>query len=231
MARIKLGPLITDISGSIGMATIQRNRFGHSLRLKPLPKYSETPAQYVIRRHMITIQAAWQALTDAQRLQWDRFIDFSGQTIRKDRSVHLSGHKLYLKYQLWRLMCGLSLLTTIVYAPMPAYVDFLGVTRPTEEEPKLRFTDDVDHTSYFFIFKLSSPRHENQAFNARGLRWMDVILGTTHVFDITTAYLAAFGVILEVGDFIHYSLQYFSITAPVYTGVFTGTSEVTFSEA
>ncbi len=231
MARIKLGPLITDISGSIGMATIQRNRFGHTLRLKPLPKKSETPAQYSIRRHMITIQAAWQSLTDANRLQWDRFLNFSGQTIRKDKSVLLSGHKLYIKYQLWRLMCGLGLLTSIAYLPMPAYENFLGVTRPSEPEPKLRFTGDVNDDLYFFIFKISSPRHENQAFTMRGMRWMNVIVGTTHVFDITTAYLAAFGAILEVGDFVHYSLQYFSVLSPVYTGIFTGKSKVTFSEA
>ncbi|GAG93436.1 unnamed protein product, partial [marine sediment metagenome] len=119
MARIKLGPLITDISGSIGMATIQRNRFGHTLRLKPLPKKSSTSAQYNVRLYIITIQKAWQALDDDQRLQWTRFIAFSGQTIRKDKSVLTSGYNLYLTYQLYHLLNGQELYTTIQYAPLP----------------------------------------------------------------------------------------------------------------
>ncbi len=225
MARIKLGPLITDISGSIGMATIQRNRFGHTLRLKPLPKKSETPAQYTIRRHMITIQAAWQSLTDAERLQWDRFINFSGQTIRKDKSVLLSGHKLYLKYQLFRLMYDQSLLTTIVYAPMPSFSLFVTVG---EEFGNfyIHFDSPVVHTSYFFICKLTSPRHANQAFSPRGLRFMKVYFNTSGTFLINALYLSAFGALPAVDDTLHFSVQYFSITSPVFSGVFTGITKV-----
>lgn len=223
MARIKLGPLITDISGSIGMATIQRNRFGHSLRLKPLPKKSETPAQYTIRRHMITIQAAWQALTDAQRLQWDRFIDFSGQTIRKDRSVHLSGHKLYIKYQLFRLLYDQALLTTIVYAPMPTFKKFDAWVILPGPEIEIQFEASVNHTYYFFVLKLSSPRLKATAYNPRGLRFMKCTFTTGTNFDITDAYIAAFGVLPAETDYLHYSIQYFSVTAPVYSGIFTGT--------
>ena len=89
MARVKLGPLITDISGSIGGMTIQRNKFGITLRQKPIPVYKFTPAQITIRTYIATIQAAWQNLTDAERLQWNRFLDFSGQTINRDPSVKL----------------------------------------------------------------------------------------------------------------------------------------------
>ncbi|GAH14639.1 unnamed protein product, partial [marine sediment metagenome] len=210
MARIKLGPLITDISGSIGMATIQRNRFGHTLRLKPLPKKSETPAQYTIRRHMITIQAAWQALTDAERLQWDRFIDFSGQTIRKDKSVLLSGHKLYIKYQLFRLMTGESLLTTIVYSPMPDFEKFDSWTTADPGKFWVGFEDNINHNNYFFLLKLSSPRPKDTAFNARGLRFMKVPLSTDNEFDVAAEYIAAFGVLPLDTDYLHYSIQYFS---------------------
>lgn len=224
MARIKLGPLITDISGSIGMATIQRNRFGHTLRLKPLPKKSETPAQYIVRRHMITIQAAWQNLTDAERLQWDRFLNFSGQTIRKDKSVLLSGHKLYIKYQLFRLLTGEELLTTIVYAPMPDFKQFENWNIIGGPALEISFEGLVNHNVYFFILKLSSPRRENQAYNSLGLRYMKVPLSSAINYDITAQYIAAFGVLPSGDDYLHSSIQYFSVTAPVYSGIFTRTS-------
>lgn len=227
MARIKLGPLVTDISGSIGMATIQRNRFGHTLRLKPLPKKSQTSAQYIIRRHMITLQKAWQDLTDDDRRQWDRFIDFSGQTIRKDRSVHLSGHKLFLKYQLFLLLYDQDLLTTITYAPMPDFKTINAIFIDVGEPLMLGFTAIIYSDVYFFVCKLSSPRRENNAFSPAGLRFMKVTYENHIDYDITDSYIAAFGAVPVHGDFIHYSIQYFSATAPVYSGIFTGKIVIT----
>lgn len=224
MARIKLGPLITDISGSIGMGTIQRNRFGHTLRLKPLPKKSETPAQYIVRKHMITIQNAWQALTDAERLQWNRYIDFSGQTIRRDRSVLLSGQSLFIKYQLFLLLYDQPLLTDLEYVPMPAHPAIKAIYLFMEEAIKLEFTYQVDFYRYFFLFKITSPRLYAQAFNPMGLRFMKVTYHATYLYDITTSYIAAFGVVPPGESYFHYSIQFFSTIAPVFTGVFTGKS-------
>lgn len=230
MARIKLGAFVTEIAGSVGGTTFQRNRFGMTMRKKPLPLYSETPAQYNIRRMIIQLQYSWQALTDPERLQWNRFLDFSGQTIRRDRSIKLSGQTLYIKYNLWRLMYGQELLTDIAYAPMPDHYDFLRIQRAIEPEYHLVFDGTVDVTKYFFICKLTSPRRENQAYNPRGLRWMDVYFFATDTYDITVSYIAAFGVLPSIGDFCHYSIQFFSMTSPVYTGVFTGKAEVVFCE-
>ncbi|GAH28819.1 unnamed protein product, partial [marine sediment metagenome] len=46
------------------------------------------------------------------------------------------------------------------------------------------------------------------------------------VYDITDSYIAAFGALPSLGDFCHYTIQYFSITSPVYTGVSTGKAEI-----
>lgn len=226
MARIKLGPLVTDIAGSIGGATIQRNRFGYTMRSKPLPLHSETPAQYNIRRKIIALQYAWQDLTDDQRLQWDRFINFSGQSIRRDRSARMSGHGLFLKYQLFRLLYDLPLLTEISYIPMPDFEILYHIYK----EPAalhLHFYDDIDFTYYFFVCKLTSPRREAQAFNFKGLRFMKATFYESDQYLITTQYLAAFGALPPTATYLHYSIQYWSILAPVFTGVFTGKIVVT----
>lgn len=225
MARIKLGPVVTDITGSVGGATFQRNRFGMTMRAKPLPLYSQTSAQYTIRRLIIFLQYSWQGLTDAQRLQWNRFLDFSGQTIRRDRSIKLSGQTLYIKYQLWRLLTNQSLLTTLAYSPMP---DFFPIDYIARDEINMYivFTDVVDKDAYYFICKLSSPRRENQAYNPHGLRFMYVGLFETATFDCTDAYEAAFGFQPPFDSWLHYSIQYFSVVSPVYSGVFTGKLQI-----
>ena len=226
MARVKLSPIFTNISGSIGGMTVQRNKFGVSLRQKPLPLKSNSPAQYIVRQYMTIIQAAWQDLTDAQRLQWNRFLDFSGQTINNDKSVKLSGHALYLKYQLFRLLSGYPLLTTIVYTPMPA-VPFIQEMTLELGEWLIEFNSAVDYSDFFFVFKISTPRNENQAFSKRGLRFMKVIPADSSWFAIEDSYITAFGILPAVPHFVHYSIQWFSGLSPVFTGITTGVYEVT----
>lgn len=225
MARIKLGPIFTDIAGSIGGATIQRSKFGYSMRSKPLPLYSQTSAQYNIRRIISFLQYSWQDLSDAQRLQWNRFLDFSGQTIRRDRSIRLSGQTLYIKYQLWRLLYSRPLLTDIAYSPMPDHYDLQQVSFDTGVY-MFHFTGIVDTTKYWFVAKLSTPRRENQAFNARGLRFMYVSWLSSATKDFTQSYIAAFGVVPPIDAWLHYSIQFFSTVAPVYTGVYTGKLQI-----
>lgn len=221
MARIKLGPVVTNIAGSIGGMTIQRNRFGMTMRAKPLPLYSETSAQYNVRRLIPYLQRSWQALSDADRLQWNRFLDFSGQTIKRDRSVLLSGYTLFLKYQLMLALFDESLLTDLVYAPMPAvtFLSFLAIDVGTLN---LAFDAEIDHTSYFFLIKLSTPRIQARVFNPRGLRFMKIPLATQIIFNVTAPYIAAFGAIPPIDSWLHYSIRFFSVVSPVYTGVFTG---------
>jgi hypothetical protein len=225
MARIKLGPVITDIAGSIGGITIQRNRWGITARKKPLPLRSETVAQYNIRRMIIELQASWQNLTDDQRRQWDRFVDFSGQTIRRDRSIRMSGHSIYLKYQLFLLLYDQSLLTEIAYSPIPDWSAYQNIT-VTEEIIQLWFYYIVTPSTYFFTLKVTSPRLENQAFNPRGLRFMKVPFSESSSFVFTTAYKAAFGVLPPGNSWLHYEIQYFSTTSPVWSGKFTGKKKV-----
>lgn len=221
MARIKLGPVVTDIAGSIGGMTIQRNKFGLTMRAKPLPLLSQTSSQYAIRQHIRSLQASWQALTDAQRLQWDRFLDFSGQTIRRDRSILLSGHTLYLKYQLFRLMAGQSLLTTIAYSPLPELTLFDKIV-VDGSDLIMYFNESLDSTKYFFQFFCTIPRKPSIVFSRRGLRFMSTIFQTSSSFHFESAFLAAFGSALSVGDTVHYTFQYFSIVSPVFSSKYSG---------
>ena len=226
MARVKLSPILTQASGSVGGITLQRNKFGMTMRQKSMPTNPCSSAQYVIRQHMITIQAAWQNLTDAQRLQWNRFLDFSGQTIKHDKSVRLSGHALYLKYQLYRLLTGYSLLTTITYVPMPA-VPLIQEMTLDAGVWEIEFSSAVDYSDFFFLFSITTPRYENRVFSKRGLRFMKVTPADSQWFEIQVPYIATFGVLPAVPHFVHYSIKWFSALAPVYTGVTTGVYEVT----
>lgn len=221
MARIKLGPLATDIAGSIGGATIQRNRFGYTIRSKPLPLKSETPAQYTVRRLIIHLQYSWQGLSDAVRLQWNRFPNFSGQTIRRDRSVLISGQSLFIMYNLYLLLNDQAILTPISYAPLPDFPTFeeLGWDG---EFLYASFTGVINPATLFFILKLSHPKPARFRFNPSGLLFMKPTWESTADFDIADSYLAAFGAIPPDLSYLSYSVRFFSTISPIVSGVFTG---------
>ena len=221
MARIKLGPVVTDIAGSIGGMTIQRNPFGLIARSKPIPLNKNTPAQYIVRNHILTIQNAWRSLSDAQRLQWNRFISFSGQTIRRDRKITLSGYTLYLKYQLFRLLNDQALLTTISYVPMPAFPVFEELSY-SDSILYATFTDIVNPATVFFILKLTYPRSNEFRYNPRSIRFIKAPWTSTASFNITAPWLAVFGAIPPELSLLSYSIRFFSTTSPVFSGVFTG---------
>ena len=221
MARVKLSPMFTDVSGSIGGLTIQRNKYGISLRTKPLPIFKQSDAQYNIRSKISYLQKEWQALTDAKRLQWNRFLDFSGQGINNDRSVKMSGHSLYLKWQLFQLISNAPLVVNITYNPMPE------IALPSGLEIDgayhfLNFDASIVAEEYFFSFMCTNPRNPSEAFNKRGLRYMLITHNSGTQFDIKAPYLAAFGANFAVSDTIHWQIQYYHITSPVFSGKFTG---------
>ena len=218
MARVKFSPIVTDIAGSVGGVTFQRNKFGNTMRSKPLPLNPATSAQYNVRKNIVIIQKAWYALTAAQRLQWNRFVDFSGQATINDKSKKLTGYTLYLKYQSLVLLARRPLLTTITYSLMPAL--------PAIEEIEsgvghfmIKFDGTVDSTKYFFIIKISNPRKASVAFSSRGLRNMYALFGSATDYQIYSSVISAFGVSPVATDTIHVALQFFSITAPVMGSV------------
>ena len=225
MARIKLSPILTQASGSIGGITLQRNKYGMTMRQKPLPLNPASPGQYFVREKMIEVQKAWQDLSDAGRLQWNRFLDFSGQTIKRDKSVRLSGHSLFLKYQILRLLSGRPLLTTIAYVPMPEFPVFshLEYMFPIFD---VWFSTTVDVSEAFFLLRLTSPRLPNKSYSPRGLRIMSTDYSDLLNYEIQDPFEDTFGALPAVDDVVHYAVQFYSYKSPIFSGIFTGTAKI-----
>ena len=195
------------------------------MRQRPFPLNPASTAQYNVRQKMIFLQTSWKNLTDAQRLQWDRYLDFSGQTIKHDKNVKLSGHTLYLKYQMLRLLTDQPLLTEIGYSPMPAVTRFAGIL-VTPTAITLDFSTALDTANWFFYCRLTSPRPANRAFSRQGLRGMITPHSDIGAQTCTSTYLSAFGLLPVDQDWLHYTIQYYSYTAPVYSGIISGVIEI-----
>jgi hypothetical protein len=73
MAKVFYGSQITDISGSVGGLTFQKNASGSILRLRPSLSQSLSQAQVEQNLLFSSAIAAYNALTQAQRVLWIAF--------------------------------------------------------------------------------------------------------------------------------------------------------------
>jgi hypothetical protein len=98
MAKIKLGSLISEASGSLGGHTIQHSKGGMQLRTKPIPANNPTASQSLIRSLNHQLQKGWRDLTNAQRTVWNDWA--KSHDLQSNGSIHniLSGHSLWMKY-------------------------------------------------------------------------------------------------------------------------------------
>jgi hypothetical protein len=223
MARVKFGGLVSEVSGSVGGSTFQKSLYGNTLRNKPLPIHRRSPAQETIRRYLQQLHAAWRALTSAERTQWDRFINFSNQSIRRDSGVLMTGHDLFIKYNLAKLMIGDAILTVPTYISMPEVPIEEGTIGRDVAAMGWALSDTYDDDALFFLLKLSSPRLASRRFSPQGLRWIPTDYDGLAAIDLYPAYPNIFGFVPPAGVYLHFTLQWFSRTAPLMNAPKSGT--------
>jgi len=102
MARIKYGALVESINGSIGGTTFQTNRYGFSVKRKPVPTIPNTPRQNSRKALMFTVQQAWIALTDANRSNWNTYAATFPRPTRLNPDANLNGFNYFSAYHLLR---------------------------------------------------------------------------------------------------------------------------------
>lgn len=73
MARVQFGALITEITGSIGGFTFQKNSSGNVIRLRPTGKKKQSDKQTAQQAQLTSVLSAWQNLTFVQKQLWNDY--------------------------------------------------------------------------------------------------------------------------------------------------------------
>lgn len=223
MARIRYASIVSDVSGSVGCATYQKNLYGNTLRNRPIPRKSASRPQLNVRALMMQCHSAWQSLSNAQRRQWNEYIAFSGQSINRDRNVLSTGHALFLKYNFLRLFSLLPVLTDISYnSPVPTY-NHLQLESSGPGNLSIANVPAEFGFFYWAVIKISSKRLLTQSFNKSGLRAIVLPFGWAPSYDIEQLVSSNFGSAPALGDVCHTSILAFSLLSPV---VFSPVNEV-----
>ena len=126
MAQVQLGPLVSQIAGSIAGTTFQRGASGVQVRRKPLPILRRTPRTNAQRQAIALLSRSWRSLTSVQRSAWDAQALALTWTNRFGDVIAGKGYWLYTRTNLRLLSLGSapapSPAPPITFAPVTSFV-------------------------------------------------------------------------------------------------------------
>lgn len=95
MAKVLLGPMVGQISGSVGGATWSHNRFGYYVRQKVKPVVIDSQYTSVQRSIFKAATSAWKSLNPAVALSWNIWAQNNPVTDCLGKAITLTGHQAH----------------------------------------------------------------------------------------------------------------------------------------
>lgn len=200
MAIIITSGLISHIKGSVAGSTFQRSASGLTMRKKPVPVGRGTNAQNNQRNIVAQLNVAWNQLTDAQRLLWASFSNYTngiGKTNRQNSSAN-TGKTQFVAVNSWLLLYNKSLLITPTLVPPESSI--LPYYNASYESDDLGKTVGVlDTTSQILVVQVSLPQSVGTVTNNTGFRTLVYSMVDGDVQNWEAEYEATYGIPLVVG--------------------------------
>lgn len=124
MARVIYGALITELAGSIGGITFQRNSSGSIARLKPNMPVNPSSAQSLQQNELSHLISLWPTLSDADKLSWETFAGLHDHVNEWSETKHLNGFQWFMSCNLNLSLVGEAPISTapawtVLSAPLP----------------------------------------------------------------------------------------------------------------
>lgn len=214
MARITYSGFVTDIRGSIGGTTFQRNASGYTVKNKPNIVRLQSDLQLVQRRRFDRIVRGWLEITQAQRDSWNAFAISHPTPSKHNPSSMLTGYQYFLKFNMIYTQCILN------YMPEPLVTEpTIPIITPTlKTNGTLLNLNLVPASTAIYIFGniyLSPPMKATSGYRQDATRTVGGNGFYNTEFDYASSYIDHFGKLPEVGDRVFLEVQPFSTEAPL----------------
>jgi hypothetical protein len=160
MARVTYGALITEMAGSIGGITFQKNSSGNIARLKPNMPVNSTLSQQLRQIDLSLLLPIWSGLSAANKLSWETFAGLHDHINEWGDTKVLNGFQ-------WFLSCNLNLLltsqATINTAPAWTSVAALQAFALTADAANfdIDWTPSIDITGYRLMVYATPPMRQS----------------------------------------------------------------------
>jgi hypothetical protein len=231
MARIQFSGLISSIQGSISGGTLQKNRYGFSIRKKPIPANRRSANQTAVRTVISYLQGQWQSLTYDQRSSWNEFLNYSPTYSKNSRNRIISGHSLFLKYNSVRMFLGASPLLTFDYSITPnllANPTFFrdSTTVPGVDSLFVYLGTSIDTVYSNFLLRASGAFTSNRSKAGTKARVCQTVQIDSEVFDLTASYLENFPELPALGSQIWAEVTLINMQCPTIYNKVVGAFEI-----
>lgn len=207
MAKIKFGMMMTDARGKLGGQVFSKNRGGSYVRTKVTPSNPRTVAQMFSRSILGVLSVKWNALTDAQRSEWNNAVEDWQKTDIFGDIKKPTGKNLFVGIN--KNLAGVDFSNIVVPAqkmelPVISEVSFIYNTiTGSLTITGLNYDDD-----YAYQISATPRMNAGVSFYKNRLRVIGALKeGTTAGADVLANYIAKYGAIEPNGN------VYFSVRA------------------
>lgn len=194
MARVTYGALITEMAGSIGGITFQRNSSGGIARLKPNMPVNSSANQQLQQIRLSKIIPAWNALSDANKILWEAFAAAHDHVNEWNITKTLNGFQWFASCNINLLLLPQAMLTAPpAWTAVAALDDFALVTAAGTFD--LDWTPSIDITGYRLMIYATPPIRQS----TMKLRRSTFLIkkydgGVIDTYSILSSYQTAFNV-------------------------------------
>ena len=213
MAKIKLGALISDISGSTGGTTFCKGKSGFIMKNKcnnNNTKNSKTSNNLSVNNYL---QYIWDSLTSTQKNNWDKWVKFKNKTINSNDYKFLTGREAFIKFNFYCQVFNKS----IIYNP--GYFDTsasdVSFSIASLHGDMVILTNRIlNSANELLLLELSRPVKNSLSHPGSRLRLLIFDSEDGQGITITTAYNNALGYCPDPGYYIYARWSIFRYLVP-----------------
>lgn len=193
MAKVQFGIIVTDVTGSIGGVTFQKNASGSIIRRRSFPASGIPDGKTGIQVALFSLLQTWQGLTLTQKNTWNIFAGANPKTNKFGQLKKLTGLNWYTSVNFQRRELGLADFTVPPVNSIPEVVSSLEVTiKLTKLEITLGGPFDFGDNS-ILVWGTQPTTRSTSTVNQLLKKLTTLTTGPIGTFDITAAWTAATG--------------------------------------
>lgn len=229
MARITYSGLVTEINGSIGGTTFQKNKYGYTIKNKPRMIHPQAPDQNTQKQYVAAAARAWGNLSSTVRSNWSSWVESFPQYSTHNSESELSGYIVFLKYYLFK--CIIHQSTDFNIESLTFTLKENGTATPTVSLIsgilKVSLNIDTVIDNWYTQISASQPTIATANFVGSSPRYMGYCTSQVGELDITDNYTTKYGTLPEVGQYVNIKIVTTYPSFPKFLGPFLFHCEVT----
>lgn len=224
MALLKMGAIVTQVSGKVGGQTFGNGQAGQYLKNTGSYVNKLTPLRSVSNSKLASLANSWRSLSSSDKSSWAAAAPNFPYVNRLGETKQYSGYNLYMKFNGNRAIWGAAPVAT---APVPFVFNEFAIDEFSIDNNSMYIALTFGYVGYTYVLFASNPSSAGSSFNEKGLRFMQAVdgIGDGVEFDFEPEYQALFGQ-QQVGTRIFFRIYQYETATGIKSGFYINVNTV-----